>query len=196
MDLGTAGGAAAESAQLTTIDSKLGDIKGYTDTLETLIAATNTALTTLQGYVDGLEALDTTRNSALTTIQGYIDGLETLIAATNTALTTLQGYVDGLETLVGALNPTTFGVPYTQSIPTSGGTGSGGSTQLTAIVVTTGVKVVNTSSGGQTITIGKSSAAAAWPLVPGQAEFFPCRNANEVYAIATGTAGTIAVLPL
>ena len=109
-------------------------LNGYVDTLETLIAATNTGNTTLAGYVDGLETLLTATNAALTTLQGYQDGvegligttnttlgttnttlttlagytdtLETLIAATNTALSTLSGFVDGLEGLTGSLTET------------------------------------------------------------------------------------------
>lgn len=103
------------NTSLSSIDGKLTTLSGYVDTLETLIAATNTAigstngfvdgieglLTTLNGYVDGLETLIGTGNTTATAIAGYVDGLETLVGSTNTALATIDGHVDGLETVEG-----------------------------------------------------------------------------------------------
>lgn len=81
------------------------------DGVETLIAATNTALATIDGRVDGLESLVAstntkldTVNTNLSTIDVRVDGVETLIAATNTALATIDGRVDGVEGLIGSTN--------------------------------------------------------------------------------------------
>jgi len=109
-------------------------LAGFTDNLETLVAATNTALATVNSALaglgtntDGLETLIAatntalgTVNTALTALQTYTDGLETLIGTSNTNLTTihtdlattlaglittLNGYVDGLEALAAAATP-------------------------------------------------------------------------------------------
>lgn len=82
-------GTLVEPASQATLASVLAAV----DTLETLIAATNTALSTIDGRVDGVESL-------LTTLNGLVDGLEALIGTTNSSLTTINGNVDGLEALL------------------------------------------------------------------------------------------------
>lgn len=77
----------------------LDDLGSLVDGLETLLAATNTALTTLQGYQDGVETLIGSTNTSLTTLAGHVDSLEALT-------TTLNGYIDGLESYTGALTET------------------------------------------------------------------------------------------
>lgn len=94
---GGGGGDASAANQVTgnnslsAIDSKLGDIKGYTD---------------------GLEALATTLN-------GYVDGLETLIGSSNTLATSLNGYVDGLEAATAQIGTRAYGTPQRVAIGTS-----------------------------------------------------------------------------
>jgi hypothetical protein len=123
-----------DKTTLDSIDSKMGDLRTYTDGLEALA-------TLLNGYVDGLEALVTSTNinlgtlhtdmattlsGLLTDLKGYTDGLETLVTSSNSKLDTihtdlgttlsglltdlkgytdqLEGYVDGIETLIGTTN--------------------------------------------------------------------------------------------
>ena len=81
--------AASQLTELQSMNTKLADLKTYTDGLEA-------ALTSLQTYVDGIE--------------GYTDGLETLIGSTNSAisttnssLSTIAGYLDQLEGYVDQL---------------------------------------------------------------------------------------------
>lgn len=59
---------------------------------------TQTALLTeIETAVDGLETLVAATNTALGTIDGRVDGLETAVAATNTKLDTAIGHLDGVE---------------------------------------------------------------------------------------------------
>lgn len=105
----------------------LDTLEGYTDTLEALIASTNSLLTTIQnnsdqleGYTDQIEGLITTSNSLLTTIrdnadqlEGYTDGIEGLLTTIRDNadqlegyVDQLEGYVDGLEGLIATTNAT------------------------------------------------------------------------------------------
>lgn len=43
--------------------------------------------------------------------------------------------------------------------------------------------------GGSTVTADKTAATGGYPLTPGESVGVPCRNANEVYVIGTGTDG-------
>lgn len=86
-------------------------IIGQTDELEGLIKATNSKLDDIKAYTDGIEAklddiktytdgaeakLDTLANK-LDTLAGYVDGIEG-------KLDTLAGYVDGIEGKLDTVN--------------------------------------------------------------------------------------------
>ncbi len=162
---------------LSTIAGHVDGLEGYTDGLETLVGTTNTSLTALAGYVDGLETLVTSTNSALTTLQGLVDGLE--------------GYLDTVEAKLDALNPSTAGTPFQKAAGTS-------AVQLDSVACTSGCWVKNISTLSQMVYVGRSGVAAGsgYQLGPGEERFFPCRNADEWYVIASAASSNSCVLPV
>lgn len=105
----------ASEVTLGEVNSKLSDIKGFTDGLEGLLGLLN-------GYVDGLEALGATLSTTQTSIAGFVDQVEpalvtisdrlpvtggaseVTLAAIDNKLADLKTYTDGLEALVVLLN--------------------------------------------------------------------------------------------
>ena len=81
------------------LEITLGDIDLNTDTLEALIATTNSELVAIKGFVDGVEALLTS-----------IDGKD---FATETTLSAISGFVDGIEGLLTSLDGKDFATETT-----------------------------------------------------------------------------------
>lgn len=70
---------------------------GQTDELEGLIKATNSKLDDIKTYTDGIEA-------KLDDIKTYTDGVEAKLDTLASKLDTLAGYVDGLEGKLDIVN--------------------------------------------------------------------------------------------
>lgn len=202
--------------QTDQVEGPLASIVGFVDGLETLLAATNTALATLDGHVDGLEGFTDGIEGLLTGLQGYVDGLEALVGTSNTNLTqihtdiatTLVGYVDGLETLATAANAleTTIRDRLTSPVmvgsrPVIGDqrkfvTTPGTAVALAATTPCSWVQVTAETDNTGVIVVGRSTVVAALgtrrgtPLNAGDSVTLPCDDLANVYIDATvGTDG-------
>ena len=149
------------AAALTTLD-------GRVDGLETLVAATNTLLTTQNGYLDGIEG-------QLTTIDGRVDGLETLITATNAKLDVQNASVE-YETVAASATAQVLGATGAAGDYISG---------VLIIPATTSPGNVLLLDNATSITIFAGGASSVTNLVP----FFVPLGINSVsgaWKITTG----------
>lgn len=179
------------------------------DRLKTLA----TALTTLQGYVDGLEGytdgietLITATNSALTTLAGYTDGVETALALLHTDLVAGQVAQLGARTVAQspAINIATDD-PIAKKIGTRAYTWASAiartvtsASAQTAAVGTAGEYEISTDTDCYVL-IGSNPTAAATTsrfMAAGSAWTLQLGSADKVAVIRKSADGNLLVLPV
>jgi hypothetical protein len=206
-DLATLQGGGDTTALLTAI-------KNAVDGLEGLITSTNTHVDQLEGYTDGLETLVGATNTAiasantkLDTLHTDVDGLETLVGATNTAVagtntklgdgTQKAQVVDGSGN-VAPVGDTSARAPFTRPVLTTSvdegqnlALSNTSVFQFASLAATSGVLFQadpgNTGNVhlayANTVTAG--ATGKGYVLVPGGAILLPVANANQVFGRAT-----------
>lgn len=155
-------------------------VVGYLSNASTKLTAILSALTGI-----ATSAKQDTGNGSLASI------LSALGAALTVNLPTGASTAANQVSLRTDVNPSTAGTPFQLSTGIT-------ATQLTSSVTANGIWVKNISTLAQLVCVGRSgvTTSTGYQLAVGEERWFPCRNANEWYIIASAVSANVCVEPI